>query len=72
MMNLNENLKQLKMALTEHKDLKFISDDYEDKLYWDEEIKSYRGEFAGIWDLGLILKIISNEIENAKIELYEF
>lgn len=60
-----ENLKQLKMALTEHKSLVVdFGNCLSEELYYDEEIKEYRGKEIGIWDLKLLLEIAEGKLEN--------
>ena len=57
-----KKLKQLKMALTEHKPLLVdLGDNFKYKLTWDEKIKSYRGYSLqseieiGIWTVETLL-----------------
>ena len=73
-MKKEENLKQLKMALTEHKDLKLdLGDDVIIILKWDNEISNYLGYSndlpIGIWHLETLLQIINGEIEDSSLEI---
>ena len=61
-MKKEEKLKQLEMALTEHKPLIVdLGDNFKYKLTWDEEIQNYRGYSLqseielGIWTVESLL-----------------
>lgn len=63
-----ENLKQLKMALTNHRPVLInLGDNQELLLKWDKEISNYRGFSKklgieiGIWDLSYLLQIASGK-----------
>lgn len=64
-----EKLKQLKMALTDHKN---IVVDFEnslfEELYFDEKINYYRGKKIGIWSMRLLLEIAKNKVERVSIK----
>ena len=60
-----EKLKQLKMALTDHKNIVVdFGNGLSEELYYDEEIGEYRGKEIGIWTLNLLLEIARGEVEN--------
>ena len=64
-----ENLKKLKMALTEHKGLIIdFGDGVTEELYFDEEIQKYRGQAIGIWTMKLLLEIAKEEVENTSLK----
>ena len=65
-----ENTKQLKMALTEHKTMLIdLGDDQELILKWDDRISNYRGYSKkldveiGIWYLKYLLEIANGKTE---------
>lgn len=65
-----ENMKQLKMALMNHKNLKLdLGDNQELILKWEDEISNYRGYSEkldveiGIWDLKYLLEIANGKTE---------
>lgn len=65
-----EKLKQLKMALTEHKNMVVdFGNGLSEELYYDEEINEYRGKEIGIWALNLLLEIARGEVENTLLEV---
>lgn len=64
-----ENLKRLKTALTEHKNMVVdFGNGLSEELYYDEEIKEYRGKEIGIWDLKLLLEIADGKVENVLLK----
>lgn len=72
-----KNLKQLKMALTEHKPLLIdLGDNQELILRWDTSISNYRGYSKklnteiGIWDLEYLFSI-ANEKTKYKLEVLD-
>ncbi len=64
-----ENLKQLLMALTEHRPLEV---DYGDGIFdypvWDSEINAYRDD-TGIWGMKLLVEIAKGEVENTSLSV---
>lgn len=64
-----ENLKKLKTALINHKNLIV---DFEngllEELYFDEKINCYRGKEIGIWSMRLLLEIAKNKVERVSIK----
>lgn len=65
-----EKLKQLKMALTDHKNIVVdFGNGLSEELYYDEEIGEYRGKKIGIWALNLLLEIARGEVENTLLEV---
>lgn len=64
-----EKLKQLKMALTEHKNMVVDFENGLSELYYDEEINEYRGKEIGIWALNLLLEIARGEVKNTSLEV---
>lgn len=64
-----ENLKKLKTALINHKNLIV---DFEngllEELYFDEKINYYRGKKIGIWSMRLLLEIAKNKVERISIK----
>lgn len=75
-MNKEEKLKQLKMALTDHKKLFLNWDGLEITLDWDKEILNYRGRMesedinACIWKIETLLEIAYGAWENTFLEEY--
>lgn len=60
-----ENLKRLKTALTEHKNMVVDFDNgLSEELYYDDEIGEYKGKEIGIWNLKLLLEIAEGKVEN--------
>lgn len=58
-----ESLKQLKMALTEHRDLVVdFGDGITEELYFDKEIGCYRGKEIGIWSIRLLVEIAQGKV----------
>ena len=73
-----EKLKQLKMALTKHKDLiADLGDNCKIKLTWDKCIDEYIGTsiqtgiHIGIWDLEFLFRMASGKISGASLEVYD-
>ena len=71
-----ENLKQLKMALTEHKTMLIdLGDNQKLILKWDDRISNYRGYSEkldveiGIWYLKYLLEIANGK---TKYKLYTY
>lgn len=65
-----EKLKQLKMALTERKNMVVdFENGLSEELYYDEEINEYRGKEIGIWALNLLLEIARGEVKNTSLEV---
>ncbi|MBQ6547289.1 MAG: hypothetical protein IJL74_04770 [Bacilli bacterium] len=76
-MKSEENLKQLKMALTEHKPLLIhIEDNYELILRWDTSISNYRGYSKklnteiGIWYMEYLLRIANGKEKGVSLKVY--
>lgn len=71
-MRISENLKQLKMALTNHDNLVIdFGNGYCEEIYYDEKIKNYRGKEIGIWSMDLLFEILTGEIKNISLRLKE-
>lgn len=65
-----ENLKKLKMALTEHRNLIVdFSDGITEELYFDNEIQKYRGQVIGIWSMKLLLEIAKGEVDSTTLRV---
>ena len=63
-----EKLKQLKMALTEHKDLILKLDNDVFKLSWNTDMQKYQGTL-GIWTIGVLLDIANGKINGTSLEV---
>lgn len=74
-MKLEKNLKTLKEwkeILVNKQDVVVdLGDGYYEELYYDEEIKNYRGKEIGIWDKKLLLEIANGEVKNTSLKLKE-
>lgn len=73
----DEKSRQLKMALTEHKNLMLNTENnISFLLAWDEHCSNYRAYAlpeemnVGTFGLELLLQIIDGEVDGAKLEFY--
>lgn len=64
-----ENLKQLKMALTDRKNLIVdFGNGLFEELYFDENINAYRGKDVGIWTLKSLVEIAKGEVKDITLK----
>lgn len=64
-----ENLKQLKMALTEHRNLIVdFGNGLVEELYFDERINRYRGKEIGIWSMRLLVEIAQGKVDKTLLK----
>ena len=64
-----EKLNQLKMALTEHRNLVVdFGNGLVEKLYFDEKINHYRGKEIGIWSMRLLVEIAQGKVKNTNLK----
>lgn len=58
--------RSLLMALGNHEELiADMGDGDVEEIYFDEEIKSYRGKEIGIWSMEFLIEIATGKVENA-------
>lgn len=75
-MSKEENLKRLKMALTNREDL-IVLDNGEEWVYLKYEDNEYRGRVIktglelGIWSIEFLLEIINGGVKGLMIKIYE-
>ena len=64
-----EKLNQLKMALTEHRNLIVdFGNRLTEELYFDNEIGHYRGKEIGIWSMRLLVEIAQGKVKNTNLK----